>query len=180
MSTIRLFFVKQLLRRVKKRADYTNIQFARRGFEKIAGRFNKGLAGFTYTPATVAGMKSEWILPDGADPTKILLYFHGGGYATGSINTHRALVSQIAKNAAIKALIIEYRLAPEFKYPAPVEDAVSAYKWLLEEGYSSEQIAFGGDSAGGGLAICTLLFLRDNHVALPNCAIALSPGLTIP
>jgi acetyl esterase/lipase len=173
MSTIRLFFVKQLLRRVKKRADYTNIQFARRGFEKIAGRFNKHLPGFTYTPATVAGMKSEWILPDGAEATKVLLYFHGGGYATGSINTHRALVSQIAKNAGIKALIIEYRLAPEFKYPAPVEDAVGTYKWLLEEGYSPEHIAFGGDSAGGGLAICTLLYLRDNHFALPNCAISL-------
>ncbi len=154
-----------------------NIQFARRGFEKIAGKFNRHLKGFSYTDTMVAGIKAEWVLPDGADASKVLLYFHGGGYATGSINTHRALVSQIAKNAGIKALIIDYRLAPEFKYPAPVEDAVITYKWLLENGYNAYQIAFGGDSAGGGLAVCALLYLRDNHIPLPKCAIALSPWL---
>lgn len=177
MSTIRLFFVKQLLRRIKHRANYRDIQFARRGFEKVAGKFNNHLPRFTYTPVSVAGIKSEWVLPDGADESKVLLYFHGGGYATGSINTHRALVSQIVKNAGIKGLIIEYRLAPEYKYPAPVEDAASAYKWLLENNYKPEQIAFGGDSAGGGLAVCTLLYLRDNNIPLPKCAIALSPWL---
>jgi epsilon-lactone hydrolase len=177
MSTIRLFFIKQLLRRVKNKADYHNIQFARRGFEKIAGKFNRHLKGFAYSDFTIADMKAEWIMPDGADASKVLLYFHGGGYATGSINTHRALVSQIAKNAGIKALVIEYRLAPEFKYPAPVEDAVNAYKWLLQNGFKASDIAFGGDSAGGGLTIGTLLYLRDNHIPLPKCAIALSPWL---
>src|ERR1017187_3451508 len=112
MSTIRLFLIKKLLRRIKNRSDYTDIQFARRGFERVA-RFNKPLPGFIYTPTVICGLKSEWIIPQGADESKVLLYFHGGGYATGSINTHRSLVSQIAKNANIKALLFEYRLAPE-------------------------------------------------------------------
>lgn len=176
MSTIRLYFLKQFLRRLKKRVDYNNLLFARRGFEHV-GRFNKPLKGFTYTPATINGIKSEWVTPNGADESKVLLYFHGGGYATGSINTHRALVSQIVKSAGIKALIIEYRLSPEDKYPAPIEDAASVYKWLLENGYSYERVAFGGDSAGGGVTIGTLLYLRDNNLPLPNCAIAMSPWL---
>src|SRR5579872_585419 len=109
MSVIRLFLIKKLLRRIKNRVDPTNIEFARRGFEKVS-RFNKPLSGFTYTAAEIGGMKAEWIVPQGADESKVLLYFHGGGYATGSINTHRALVSQLAKSANIKALLFEYRL----------------------------------------------------------------------
>src|SRR4051812_42558751 len=112
---IRLFLVKKLLRRVKSRADYRNILFARRGFERLVSKFNKPLKGFLYAQIEIGGLKSEWIIPKGADENKVLLFFHGGGYATGSINTHRALVSQIAKNAGIKALLFDYRLAPENK-----------------------------------------------------------------
>lgn len=175
MSIVRLFLVKKLLRRIKSRAQYDNIEYARRGFEKVVSKFNRPLSGFTYTPANIAGIKSEWIMPDGADDKKLLLYFHGGGYATGSLNTHRALVSQIVKHAGIKALSIEYRLAPEHKYPAPIEDAVAVYQWLLQNGYSASQIAFGGDSAGGGVTFGTLLYLKHNNIPLPNCAIGLSP-----
>ncbi len=177
MSEIRLFFIKSLLRRIKHRANYHDLQFSRRAFEKIAGKFNKPLKGFVYLPATVAGMKCEWVIPNACDESKVLLYFHGGGYATGSINTHRALVSQIARNAGVKALIIEYRLSPENKYPAAIEDAAAAYEYLLSEKYLPSQIAFGGDSAGGGIVIGTLLYLRDKNIALPKCAIALSPWL---
>lgn len=179
MSVIRLYFIKKLLRRIKSRADYNNIEYARRGFEKIAGRFNTQLSGFSYEGDTIAEMKSEWVIPKGADESKVLLYFHGGGYATGSINTHRALVSKIAEYAGVKALIINYRLAPEFKYSAPIEDAVKAYQWLMENGYSNSQICFGGDSAGGGITICTLIYLRDKNIPLPKCAIALSPWLDL-
>lgn len=175
MSIVRLFLVKRLLRRIKNNAQYDNIEYARRGFERIVGKFNKPLSGFTYTPATIAGIKSEWVIPDGGDDKKVLLYFHGGGYATGSINTHRALVSQIVWHAGIKALIINYRLAPEHKYPAPIEDAVAVYQWLLQNGYTNTQIAFGGDSAGGGVTLGTLLYLKDNKLPLPKCAVALSP-----
>jgi monoterpene epsilon-lactone hydrolase len=179
MSVIRLFLIKKLLRRIKNRTDYNNIEFARRGFEKVAGRFNSHLRGFAYQEATIAGMKCEWVTPKKADASKVLLYFHGGGYATGSINTHRALVSKIAEYAGISALIINYRLAPEFKYPAAIEDAVAAYQWLLDNGFAPSSICFGGDSAGGGITICTLLYLRDHNLPLPKCAIALSPWLDL-
>jgi len=177
MSVIRLYIVKRLLRRIKNRTDYTNIELARRGLEQMVSRFNTHASGFKYEETVVGDMKAEWITPSGADETKVMLYFHGGGYATGSINTHRALVSQIAKGAGIKALLINYRLGPENKYPAPIEDAAAAYQWLLQKGYSPSQIAFGGDSAGGGISISALLYLRDKNMPLPKCAIALSPWL---
>ncbi len=181
MSTfgIRLFFIKRLLRSIKSKANYRNITGARIGFERAVSKFNTHLKGFAYTEVSIGGMKCEWVAPNGCDETKVLLYFHGGGYATGSINTHRALVSKIAEYAGIKALIIEYRLAPENKYPAPIEDADIAYQWLLQNGYEAKNIAFGGDSAGGGITIGTLYYLRDNRIPLPKCAIALSPWLDL-
>jgi acetyl esterase/lipase len=175
MSVIRLFFIKKLLRRVKNNANYENIIGARKGFERMVSKFNKHLKGFRYEQFHIQHIKCEWIIPEHADNSKVLLYFHGGGYATGSINTHRALVSKIAEYAGTKALIIDYRLAPEYKYPAPIEDAVTAYHWLLENGYEFKNIAFGGDSAGGGITLGTLLFLRDHYMPMPKCAIALSP-----
>ena len=177
MSTfgIRLFFIKKMLRRVKNNANYENIIGARKGFERMVSKFNTPLKGFKYEQFYIDHMKCEWVIPDSCDETKVLLYFHGGGYATGSINTHRALVSKIVEYAGIKALIIDYRLAPEHKYPAPIEDAAKAYEWLLAHDYSFEKIAFGGDSAGGGITLGTLLYLRDNHLPLPKCAIAISP-----
>jgi monoterpene epsilon-lactone hydrolase len=177
MAGIRLFFIKNLLSTLKSRVDYHNLLFARRGFERLTGRFNKPLNGFKYIADKIGDMHVEWVVPEGADANKALLYFHGGGYATGSINTHRAEVSQIARDAGIRALIINYRLAPEHKYPAALEDATAAYHWLLQTGYTNNDICFGGDSAGGGLTICTLLYLRDRDIPLPNCAIALSPWL---
>jgi epsilon-lactone hydrolase len=181
MSTfgVRLFFVKSLLRRVKNAANYHNIPRARAGFEKAVGKFNTHMSGFAYQEILIGNMKCEWITPNVCDPTKVLLYFHGGGYATGSVNTHRALVSKLAEHAHTKALVIEYRLAPENKYPAPIQDAHIAYEWLLQNGYKPENIAFGGDSAGGGVTIGTLYYLRDNKVALPKCAIAISPWLDL-
>ena len=176
---LRLFLVKSLLRRIKRKAKYDDLMFARKGFERISSRFNKHLSGFAYTQLSIEGMKCEWIIPKGADEKKVLLYFHGGGYATGSINTHRSLVSQIAKNANIKALLIEYHLSPEFKYPTPILDAVAVYQWLLKNGFTPAQIAFGGDSAGGGICIAALTYLRDHQLPLPKCAIALSPWLDL-
>lgn len=177
MARLRVFFIKKLLSTLKRRVDHNNILFARRGFERLAKRFRGPLPGFTYTSAKIGDMAVEWIAAENNTSNKVLLYFHGGGYATGSINTHRALVSQIAKNAGIKALMINYRLAPENPYPAAVEDAATAYNYLLQNGYTNSDVCFGGDSAGGGLTICSLLYLRDKNVPLPKCAIALSPWL---
>ncbi len=178
MPYIPLFILKSFLRRVKRRGDVTDPQRSRRGFEKLIGKWNRPLRGFTYTPEVADGIAGEWVFPENCDKTKVLLYFHGGGYFVGSYNTHRALVSQIAKNAGISAFSINYRLAPEHPYPAAIEDCAKVYEWLLTQKlFLPNQICFGGDSAGGGCVVGTLTYLRDKNRPLPKCAIALSPWL---
>lgn len=179
MAYIPLFLLKAVLRRLKKRGDVSNPQLARRAFEKITARWNRPVEGFGYVSETADGVPGEWIFPPHAGKTKVLLYFHGGGYFAGSTNTHRSLVSQIALHAQVSAFSINYRLAPEHPYPAAIEDCVKAYRWLLTKGFSPNQICLGGDSAGGGCVIGTLAFLRDNNIPLPQCAIALSPWLDL-
>jgi acetyl esterase/lipase len=179
MDSFLLFFVKRLLRFIKGRAKYKNAVISRKRFETAVSLVPFRFPGFTYQPFLITDMKCEWVIPGSADNKKVLLFFHGGGYGAGSINTHRGLACALANESGVKVLLIEYRLAPENKYPAALEDAVAAYQWLLKEGYSADKIAFGGDSAGGGLTICTALYLRDNHLPLPKCIIALSPWLDL-
>lgn len=175
MPGIRLYFIKKFLRNVKRKADYNNLRGARIGFNKMVRPFNKPLPHFTYTETMVGSMKAEWIKYRECNDKKVILFFHGGGYATGSIVTHRAFVSQLAKFSKVSALVLEYRLSPENKYPAPIEDAVFAYNWLIEKGFAPKDIAFSGDSAGGGVTLGALAWLRDNHHVLPACAVTFSP-----
>lgn len=122
---------------------------------------------------------AEWIIPHRADHNKVILYLHGGGYAVGSKQTHRSLVGQIAKKAGYCALLIEYRLAPENPYPAALEDAVRAYKWLLETGHDPKDIVIAGDSAGGGLSMATLLQIKEEGIPMPACSVLLSPWVDL-
>ena len=135
--------------------------------------------GTRCTPCEVAGRPAEWVEGPDADASRVLLYFHGGGYVLGSIATHRGLVARIARVAGIRGLALDYRLAPEHPFPAAVEDATAAYRFLLEEGIAPEGIAIGGDSAGGGLTFATLVALRDSGTPLPAAAIALSPWVDL-
>ncbi|HRN94833.1 MAG: alpha/beta hydrolase [Chitinophagales bacterium] len=180
MFGIRLFLVKQALHKIKSRANYHNLRVSRILFNQKTRKFNQPLAGFTYQTVEVCGMKSEWIAYNKNNHTnKVILYFHGGGYVTGSIETHRSFCSQLSKHSGAKLLLIEYRLAPENVYPAPIEDAANAYKWLLAQGYEAKNIAFAGDSAGGGVTAGTLAYLRDNEIELPACAVMFSPWLDL-
>ena len=175
-----LSMVKYAMRKFKAQAQWQNIFEVRYGFEQIGRKYDKVNKACRYESFQIHRMKAEWIVPKSKpDTNRVLLYFHGGGYAAGSINTHRAQVSQLVMLSGIKALIIEYRLAPEHQFPAPIDDALFAYEWLLQNNYLPERIAFGGDSAGGGLTIATLLNLRDQGMALPKCAICLSPWLDL-
>ncbi len=130
-------------------------------------------------PVDAGGVSAEWIEGPDIDRGRVLLYFHGGGYVVGSIATHRAMVAQIAAQAGMRALLIDYRLAPEHPFPAAVEDAVAAYRFLLDDGYKPDQIALGGDSAGGGLTLACLLSLREAGEELPEAAILLSPWVDL-
>lgn len=124
----------------------------------------------------VNGIPSAWLtMPESID-NNVLLYLHGGGYVTGSITSHQDLVMRISRVSKMRALIIEYRLAPENPFPAAVEDALKAYKWLIEkEGINPQNTIIAGDSAGGGLTLATLIKIRDNHLPMPAAGITLSP-----
>ena len=109
----------------------------------------------------------------------VILYLHGGAYALGSIKVYREFLARLAAACKLKVLAIDYRLAPEHPFPAALEDSVSAYHWLLANGFSSSKIVIAGDSAGGGLALSALVLLRDDNEALPACAICISPWVNL-
>jgi acetyl esterase/lipase len=127
----------------------------------------------------INGLHAEWLTPKDRVDDKLLLYLHGGGYAIGGCDMHRQMVSHIARAGRIRALLPEYRLAPEHKFPAAVDDVVAIYRTLIGMGMRAEDIIFAGDSAGGGLAIATLLVLRDAGDNLPAAAVLLSPFLDV-
>ncbi len=133
--------------------------------------------GVTYKSDTVAGVDAIWALPNGADVSKVILYTHGGGFAVGSAASHRKLAGHLAKHLGVTAVVIDYRRAPEFPFPAQIEDSTAVYRELLARGFKSQNITTSGDSAGGNLAISTVLKLRDIGVALPGAVIAFSPWL---
>jgi acetyl esterase/lipase len=129
----------------------------------------------TATPVDVDGMAAEWVVAAGADAGTVVLYLHGGGYVMGSLATHRKLAGDVSRAAGARVLLLDYRLAPEAPYPAAVDDAVAAYRWLLAAGIPPTAIAVAGDSAGGGLTVATLVALRDRGLPMPGAGVAISP-----
>ena len=142
-------------------------------------RYLKRAFGVAVETTTVEGLHAEWLRPKQAAAGKVLLYLHGGAYLVGSCRTHRQMVSHIARAAGINALVPEYRLAPEHPFPAAIEDAVSVYRALLDDGFAARDIFIAGDSAGGGLTMATLLSLRHAGLPLPAAAVLLSPFLDV-
>jgi phosphinothricin tripeptide acetyl hydrolase len=132
----------------------------------------------TVTTVAVPGA-AEWIEPAGARADAAILYLHGGGYVLGSPRSHRHLAAAIGRAARARVLLADYRLAPEHRFPAAVEDAVTAYRWLLDRGHAPGRTALAGDSAGGGLVVATLLALRDRGLALPAAGVAISPWVDL-
>ncbi len=121
------------------------------------------------------GVPAEWTTTPGADPSRVILFLHGGGYVSGSIVSHRAMVAEAGRQAGTRTLALGYRLAPEHPYPAALQDALAGYRFLLSSGIAPRHITVAGDSAGGGLTVATLLSLRDTGTPLPGCAWCLSP-----
>jgi len=133
--------------------------------------------GTSVERVSLGTIPAEWVrapsVPEGEGA--VILYFHGGGFFIGSCETHRELVTRISKASNVRILQIEYRLAPEHKFPAANEDCLTAYRYLIDQGISPKSIVLGGDSAGGCLTIMTLLSLRDAGDPLPAAAFMLSP-----
>lgn len=147
----------------------------RQQVEKGASIMGKVPGDINIQPVNINGLYAEWLMPADAAKNKVILYFHGGGYISGTCSAHQAITAKFVKGTGIGALLFEYRLAPENPHPAALEDALKAYKWLLEQGIDSKQIIFVGDSAGGGLCLAALLALRDQGIDLPVAGVAYSP-----
>jgi acetyl esterase/lipase len=129
--------------------------------------------GPRFTPDVIGGIQGEWV-QSGGIPAGIMLYLHGGGYVACSAKTHRPITGAYA-NRGLKIFAADYRLAPEHPFPAAVDDALAAYRGLLDSGIAPESLAIGGDSAGGGLALATLLAAKSAGLPMPSCAVMFSP-----
>lgn len=168
--------VVELLRSMQPKPDAPpiSLEVRRQGFDAF------GLSiplpdGCRVAEITVAGRRADRIDPQGCDTSRALLYLHGGAYILGSHHSHRHLASRIAEAAGIACISLDYRLAPEHPYPAAVEDAVAAYRWMLDQGWAAEHIAISGDSAGGGLTLATVQALKAEGLPMPGCIFPISP-----
>ena len=145
-----------------------------RARQERTSRFNRLPANVHRREVSINGVAGEWIETPTAG-SGVILYLHGGAYALGSINVHREWIARLASATRTRALAINYRLAPEHPFPAALEDTLSTYHWLLDQGTDPAQIFIAGDSAGGGLALAALLSLRDAGDPLPAGVICISP-----
>jgi epsilon-lactone hydrolase len=121
------------------------------------------------------GVPCDWIIPRGSQSDRVLLYLHGGGFVLGQTPLHLQMGAWLAQKMHLRILMVDYRLAPDHPFPAALDDCVTAHGWLLKQGFSAQNIAIAGDSAGGNLTVTSLMKLRDNGVPLPAAAVCLSP-----
>lgn len=157
----------------------THPAIIREKVNKLARKFSRMPSAIEIETVEIDGMPAEWLRPknrpDEHDTAATLLYLHGGGYILCGPDTHRGMVATLAKNTGMNALVIDYRLAPEHPFPAAIEDALKAYRWLIANGTPSDKITLAGDSAGGGLTLALLMALREAGDPLPAAAALLSP-----
>ena len=146
----------------------------RRSFEQMVDGFTIDVAA-RYSRLNAGGVTSEWVTAESASDSRVVLYLHGGGYIIGSPRTHRPLMAELSQASKGRVLGLDYRLAPEHPFPAPVEDSVAAYRWLLNEGYDPDRIAVAGDSAGGGLTVAMMVQARYLGLPMPGAAVCISP-----
>jgi len=133
----------------------------------------------TVESVVAQGVCAEWTRTDTADLTQVLLFLHGGGYMAGSLASHRHVVAQAGREAGTQTLALGYRLSPEHPFPAALEDALAGYRYLLDCGVAPNRIALAGESAGGGLALATVLSLRAGDLPLPRCLWLSSPWVDL-
>jgi monoterpene epsilon-lactone hydrolase len=161
--------------RAAKISGEASIEETRAGWEKFAASFVPA-ADITFKPVSARGVPAEWVTAPDSDPNRIVLYFHGGGYTIGSIASYRSYTARLARASRSRVLSVGYRLAPEHPFPAAVDDAVSSYRWLLDQGISPSRISVVGDSAGGGLALSMVIAIRGTGVPTPAAIVAIGPS----
>ncbi len=129
--------------------------------------------GLQVVPVAEQGVRGEWLTPKNSG-AGVVLYLHGGGYVSCSPATHRPLTAALARLSNLRVFSLDYRLAPEHRFPAAIDDTVAGYRWLLAQGFAADEVALAGDSAGGGLVLSLLLRLRDAGLPLPACGVCFS------
>src|SRR5215213_1983516 len=155
-----------------------NLAERRRRLDALGTRYNIP-TDVLVDPVDANGVPAEWTTTPAADPARVILFLHGGGYISGSISSHRHMIAQAGREAGARTLALGYRLAPEHPFPAALEDAVAGYRFLLSQGFAPRRIALAGESAGGGLAVAALVRLRDAGDPLPACAWLSSPWVDL-
>jgi acetyl esterase/lipase len=159
----------------KPKGERALVEFTRRLFQPPDWIVKLHSRGVEIQP-TAAPVRGEWIIPPGAAGNSAALYYlHGGGYISGSAKTNRPVTVPLARKLERRVFSLDYRLAPENRFPAAVEDAVAGYRWLVSTGVEPRQLSVAGDSAGGGLALALVMALRDEGDVLPSCVACLSP-----
>lgn len=133
----------------------------------------------TVAPVDAGGVPAEWTVTPEADTARVVLFLHGGGYVSGSLDSHRHMMAETGRVARARTLALAYRLAPEHPFPAALDDALAGYRFLLESGVGPDNIVLSGESAGGGLAVATALSLRDAGLPLPRCLWLTSPWVDL-
>lgn len=169
-------FWRTILRAIFKNKKLSIAELRANGVKnsKMLGEVSKNI---TVEKINMEGIQAEWLIPfpSSTRSEKVILYLHGGGYVTGSIEDHRMMCGLLANATETKVLIPEYRLAPEHPFPAALDDALKVYQWLLDQGYLSTNMIIAGDSAGGGLSVATVLALKEKSASLPAAVVCLSP-----
>jgi acetyl esterase/lipase len=180
MPSVQNYLIRGLLKAATKNKSVENhsVENIRSSLDRLTS-FAKLPKRVVYEKTNYDAVTCEWAIPSNLKNNGVVLYFHGGAYISGSLDTHRALVGRIANASKTKSLSVQYRLAPEHPFPAGLEDAVKVYRRLLKEGYDDKKMVIAGDSAGGGLAIALLLKLRDENITMPAAAVCMSPWLDL-
>ena len=165
-----------MLRKLPQASGPVPVERIREGFAAFMGSLPVP-ADVRRTPAEVAGRPAVLVEPEGAARPGTILYFHGGGFSFGSPETAMVLTANLVRRTGVRAISLDYRLAPEHPFPAAIDDGVAAFRTLLDSGIDPASIVFAGDSAGGGLTVTTCLAARDAGLPMPAAIAAFSPGL---
>lgn len=177
--SLQSYMLKFFLRRSADQGLRASVQEFRDAFHRRSVQQGTVAPGTRVELTQAGGCEAEWLFAPTPEAGPTLLHFHGGAYVFASARTHRGFVSQILARSGGKALVFNYRLAPEHPFPAALEDALATYRWLLARSVPPEQIAFCGESAGAGLALATMLLAREEGLPLPACAALVSPWVDL-
>jgi epsilon-lactone hydrolase len=171
----RKWTIKVFLRILRAQLANVDVAGARRSAARVDWLLGRASPDVTMSPVNIGACTGTWIDVPGAAPDRVILYIHGGAFIMETPRIHARLVAQFCRGTKARGLMVSYRLAPEYKFPAAMDDCVAAYRYLLDSGIAANRIVIAGDSAGGNLALVTMQAARDAGLPLPCGAVALSP-----